>query len=147
MPAALRCLSPDTWAVLLALVLAALVRFHLLKGVPRLRVLAIGRHRPARCPLHPRRHRTPCGISILLVFVEIAGSLTFMTLLGRGFKLSPKLVTLLAVGSSVCGVSATIATQGAIEADEQDSSFAIAAILALGAISLLFSRLSGTCFT
>ena len=43
---------------------------------------------------------------------------------------------LLSVGSSVCGVSAIIATQGAIEADEEDSSYAIAAILALGAISL-----------
>ncbi len=34
MPAPVRRLSPDTWAVLLALVLAALVRFHLLKSVP-----------------------------------------------------------------------------------------------------------------
>ena len=76
------------------------------------------------------------GISLLLVFVELALALTFMTYLGRGFKLSPKLITLLAVGSSVCGVSAIIATQGAIEADEEDSSVAIAAILALGAISL-----------
>jgi uncharacterized integral membrane protein (TIGR00698 family) len=76
------------------------------------------------------------GISLALVFVEILGALAFMTFLGTRFKLSPKLVTLLAVGSSVCGVSAIIATQGAIEADEEDSSFAIAAILALGAISL-----------
>ena len=45
-------------------------------------------------------------------------------------------MTLLSVGASVCGVSAIIATQGAIEADEEDSSYAIAAILALGAISL-----------
>ncbi len=83
------------------------------------------------------------GISLLLVFFELALALTFMTLLGRGFRLSPKLVTLLAVGSSVCGVSAIIATQGAIEADEEDSSYAIAAILALGAISLVFFPLIG----
>jgi len=76
------------------------------------------------------------GISLALVFIEIALALTFMTYLGRAFKLSPKLVSLLSVGSSVCGVSAIIATQGAIEADEEDSSYAIAAILALGAISL-----------
>ena len=76
------------------------------------------------------------GLSLVLVFIELAVALTFMTYLGRGFKLSPKLVTLLAVGSSVCGVSAIIATQGAIEADEEDASYAIAAILALGAISL-----------
>ena len=83
------------------------------------------------------------GLSLVLVFFELALSLTFMTLLGNGFKLSPKLVTLLAVGSSVCGVSAIIATQGAIEADEEDSSYAIAAILALGAISLVFFPLIG----
>ena len=83
------------------------------------------------------------GISLGLVFVELALALTFMTYLGRGFKLSPKLITLLAVGSSVCGVSAIIATQGAIEADEEDSSYAIAAILALGAISLVFFPLVG----
>ena len=76
------------------------------------------------------------GISLFLVFVEIALSLAFMTWLGRRFNLAPKLVTLLSVGASVCGVSAIIATQGAIEADEEDTSFAIAAILALGAISL-----------
>ncbi len=76
------------------------------------------------------------GVSLVLVFVELALALTFMTYLGRGFKLSPKLITLLAVGSSVCGVSAIIATQGAIDADEEDSSVAIAAILALGALSL-----------
>jgi uncharacterized integral membrane protein (TIGR00698 family) len=83
------------------------------------------------------------GLSLGLVFIELALALTFMTYLGRGFKLSPKLTTLLAVGSSVCGVSAIIATQGAIEADEDDSSYAIAAILALGAVSLFVFPLIG----
>ncbi|MDW5266053.1 MULTISPECIES: YeiH family protein [Acidobacteriaceae] len=83
------------------------------------------------------------GISLALVFLEIILALTFMTYLGRAFKLGPKLVTLLAVGSSVCGVSAIIATQGAIEADEEDSSYAIAAILALGAISLFLFPIVG----
>lgn len=83
------------------------------------------------------------GLSLVLVFIELALALTFMTYLGRGFKLSPKLVTLLAVGSSICGVSAIIATQGAIDADEEDASYAIAAILALGAISLFAFPLIG----
>jgi len=83
------------------------------------------------------------GVSLLLVLVELLLALSFMTYLGRGFKLSPKLVSLLAVGSSVCGVSAIIATQGAIDADEEDSSVAIAAILLLGAISLVFFPLIG----
>ncbi len=76
------------------------------------------------------------GVSLVLVAIEIAGSLAFMTFLGRVFKLKPKLTTLLAVGSAVCGVSAIIATKGVIEADDEDSSFSIAAILALGALAL-----------
>jgi uncharacterized integral membrane protein (TIGR00698 family) len=83
------------------------------------------------------------GISLGLVFIAFAFSLTFMTWLGRTFKLGPQLTTLLAVGSSVCGVSAIIATQGAIDADEEDSSTAIAAILALGAIALFTFPLIG----
>jgi uncharacterized integral membrane protein (TIGR00698 family) len=76
------------------------------------------------------------GVALALVAIEIFGSLAFMTFLGRLFKLKPKLTTLLAVGSAVCGVSAIIATKGAIEADDEDSSFSIAAILALGALAL-----------
>jgi uncharacterized integral membrane protein (TIGR00698 family) len=83
------------------------------------------------------------GIALALVFIEIALSLAFMTWLGKRFGLAPKLVSLLSVGASVCGVSAIIATQGAIDADEEDSSYAIAAILALGAISLFVFPLIG----
>jgi uncharacterized integral membrane protein (TIGR00698 family) len=83
------------------------------------------------------------GIALALVFIEIVLSLAFMTWLGKRFNLAPKLVSLLSVGASVCGVSAIIATQGAIDADEEDSSYAIAAILALGAISLFVFPLIG----
>jgi uncharacterized integral membrane protein (TIGR00698 family) len=83
------------------------------------------------------------GVSLVLVAIEIGISLVLMTALGKAFGLKPKLTTLLAVGSSVCGVSAIIATQGAIGADEEDSSFAIAATLTLGAISLFVFPLVG----
>src|SRR4029434_11167885 len=74
------------------------------------------------------------GTSLALVAIEIVGAIAFMTFLGRVFRPQHQLTSLLAVGSAVCGVSAIIATQGAIDADEEDSSFAIAAILALGAL-------------
>jgi len=76
------------------------------------------------------------GISLALVAIELAVAIGLMTVLGRAFKLKPKLTSLLAVGSSICGVSAIIAAQGAIEADDEDATFAIAAILALGAFGL-----------
>ncbi len=83
------------------------------------------------------------GVALVLVVIEIAVSLVFMTWLGRAFGLTPKLTSLLAVGSSICGVSAIIAAQGAIDADDEDTSFAISAILALGAISLFLFPLIG----
>src|ERR1700689_3773623 len=83
------------------------------------------------------------GLSLGLVALEIGGATLFMLWLGRAFGLRPKLTSLLAVGSAVCGVSAIIATQGAIEADEEDSSYAIGAILALGALSLFVFPLIG----
>jgi uncharacterized integral membrane protein (TIGR00698 family) len=83
------------------------------------------------------------GASLALVAIEITGAIAFMTFLGRVFHLKPKLTSLLAVGSAVCGVSAIIAAQGAIEADEEDSSLSIAAILALGALALFAFPLIG----
>ena len=76
------------------------------------------------------------GMSLGLVAIELVLSLTVMTLLGRIFNLPPKLTSLLAIGSSICGVTAIMAAQGAIDSDEDDTSTAIAAILALGALAL-----------
>jgi len=76
------------------------------------------------------------GISLALVAVELVVAIAIMTVLGRAFRLKPKLISLLAIGSSICGVSAIIAGKGAIEADDEDATFAIAAILALGAFGL-----------
>jgi uncharacterized integral membrane protein (TIGR00698 family) len=76
------------------------------------------------------------GLSLACVVLELAVSIAVMTALGRAFRLPPKLTSLLAIGASVCGVSAIIAAKGAIEADDEDASYAIAAILALGAASL-----------
>jgi len=76
------------------------------------------------------------GASLLFVAIELAASIILMTLLGKWLGLSPKLTSLLAIGSSICGVSAIIAAKGAIDADDEDVSYAIGAILALGAFSL-----------
>jgi uncharacterized integral membrane protein (TIGR00698 family) len=76
------------------------------------------------------------GLSLGLVAIELVLSLTVMTLLGRIFRLPPKLTSLLAIGSSICGVTAIMAAQGAINPDEDDTATAIAAILALGALAL-----------
>ena len=46
------------------------------------------------------------GVSLALVALELVVAIAFMTFLGRRFGLRPKLISLLAVGSAVCGVSA-----------------------------------------
>src|SRR5205814_4896875 len=56
------------------------------------------------------------GVSLLCVIVELAVSIAIMTALGRLFRLSPKLTSLLSIGASICGVSAIIAAKGAIDA-------------------------------
>jgi uncharacterized integral membrane protein (TIGR00698 family) len=76
------------------------------------------------------------GLSLGFVALELGISILLMTYLGKWMGLSPKLTSLLAIGSSICGVSAIIAAKGAIDADDEDVAYAIGAILALGAFSL-----------
>jgi uncharacterized integral membrane protein (TIGR00698 family) len=83
------------------------------------------------------------GVSLALVGIELVVVIGVISVLGRIFKLNPKLTSLLAIGSSICGVSAIIAGKGAIDASDEDSSFAIAAILALGAFGLFVYPLIG----
>jgi uncharacterized integral membrane protein (TIGR00698 family) len=75
--------------------------------------------------------------TLLFTAFVLLFSILFMTWLGRRFGLSDKLTSLLAIGSSICGVSAIIAAKGAIDADDEEVSYAIGAILALGAFSLI----------
>src|SRR2546422_48783 len=86
------------------------------------------------------------AVSLACVALELAVAIVIMTALGRAFRLPPKLISLLAIGSSICGVSAIIAAKGAIDADDEDASYAIAAILALGAVSLFVFPVIGRAF-
>jgi uncharacterized integral membrane protein (TIGR00698 family) len=86
------------------------------------------------------------GVSLALVLIELVMAIGIMIALGRAFRLKPKLTSLLAIGSSICGVSAIIAGKGAIEAEDDDAAFAIAAILALGAFGLFCYPLIGHIF-
>jgi uncharacterized integral membrane protein (TIGR00698 family) len=82
-------------------------------------------------------------VSLVAVALALTISIAIMTWLGNAFRLTPKLTSLLAIGSSICGVSAIIAAKGAINAKDEEASYAIAAILALGAIGLFTFPLIG----
>jgi uncharacterized integral membrane protein (TIGR00698 family) len=74
--------------------------------------------------------------SLVQILIDMAVAGTIILLAARAFGLSGKLGSLLAIGTSICGVSAIVAAKGAIRARNSDVSYAIAAILALGAVAL-----------
>jgi uncharacterized integral membrane protein (TIGR00698 family) len=76
------------------------------------------------------------ALSLLQILVDMAVAGTVIIVAARAFGLSGKLGSLLAIGTSICGVSAIVAAKGAIRARNSEVSYAIAAILALGAVAL-----------
>ncbi|AKK27981.1 YeiH family protein [Mycobacterium sp. EPa45] len=76
------------------------------------------------------------GISLVQILLDMTIAGTIILLAAKAFGLSGKLGSLLAIGTSICGVSAIVASKGAIRARNSDVSYAIAAILALGAVAL-----------
>ncbi len=76
------------------------------------------------------------GTSFVLILVDMTVAGAIILVVARLLGLSGKLGSLLAVGTSICGVSAIVAARGAIRARNADVGYAIAAILALGAVAL-----------
>ncbi len=76
------------------------------------------------------------GISLVQILVDMVLAGAIILAAARLFGLSGKLGSLLAIGTSICGVSAIVASKGAIRARNSDVGYAIAAILALGAVAL-----------
>jgi uncharacterized integral membrane protein (TIGR00698 family) len=83
------------------------------------------------------------GISLVQILVDMAIAGAIILAAARLFGLSGKLGSLLAIGTSICGVSAIVASKGAIRARNSDVGYAIAAILALGAVALFSLPLFG----
>ncbi len=83
------------------------------------------------------------GQGLPIVMACIAGALLFTTTVTRWLKLPARLGTLIAVGSSICGVSAIVATAPAIDAEEEEVAYAVAVITVFGiAATLLYPYLA-----
>lgn len=80
---------------------------------------------------------------IALVIAEIIVSIAVARWLARVWGLSEELGSLIGIGVGICGVSAIIGATGAINAKEEDSSYAIATILIFGAIMLFLYPVLG----
>ncbi len=78
------------------------------------------------------------GASALPVVLGcIVCALILVTWLSRLVGLPPRLGSLIAVGTSICGASAIVATGPAIDADEDEVSYAVACITLFGMAALL----------
>ncbi|SFB73387.1 conserved hypothetical integral membrane protein [Halobiforma haloterrestris] len=86
------------------------------------------------------------GVVLLVVVGVTATTLVAVELLSRtvtGADLSERLGSLLAAGSSICGVSAIVAVAGAIRAREGEIAYAAATILLFDAITVVVYPIVG----
>jgi uncharacterized integral membrane protein (TIGR00698 family) len=72
-----------------------------------------------------------------VVLAAVAAGLVFVTWFNRWLGLPPRLGTLLAAGTSICGVTAIVSTAPAIEADEREVAYAVANVVAFGLFGML----------
>jgi len=72
-----------------------------------------------------------------IVAVCIATALWAVPRLGRRVGLARKLGSLIAVGTSICGVSAIMAVAPTIEAEEEEVSYAVACVVVFGMLAML----------
>ena len=72
-----------------------------------------------------------------VVLSAIVTGLFFVTWFNRKLGLPPRLGTLIAAGTSICGVTAIVSTAPAIEADEREVAYAVANVVAFGLFGML----------
>ena len=72
-----------------------------------------------------------------VVLAAIATGLIFVTWFNNRLGLPPRLGTLIAAGTSICGVTAIVSTAPAIEADEREVAYAVANVVAFGLFGML----------
>jgi uncharacterized integral membrane protein (TIGR00698 family) len=72
-----------------------------------------------------------------VVLAAIATGLVFVTWFNRRLGLPPRLGTLVAAGTSICGVTAIVSTAPAIDADEREVAYAVANVVAFGLFGML----------
>jgi uncharacterized integral membrane protein (TIGR00698 family) len=72
-----------------------------------------------------------------VVLAAIGTGLVFVTWFNKKLGLPPRLGTLIAAGTSICGVTAIVSVAPAIEADEREVAYAVANVVAFGLFGML----------
>jgi len=142
--------SPVMLSILLGLIISALVPMPTLlvpgldfvvKKVLRLGIILLG----IRLTIFDVFRLGALGVPIVLICVT--GALLLTTWLNRRLHLPDRLGALIAVGTSICGVSAIVATGPAIGAEDKEIAYAVAVITIFGlAATLLYPYLAHAVF-
>jgi uncharacterized integral membrane protein (TIGR00698 family) len=130
--------SPVMLAILLGLIIGAIIRMpdvlkpglaFSVKKVLRLGIILLG----IRLTIFDAFKLGAYGVPIVLIC--IVGALFITTRINNQLKLPERLGALIAAGTSICGVSAIVATGPAIEADEEEVAYAVAVITIFGLLA------------
>ena len=88
------------------------------------------------------------ALGVPIVLFCLLGALFLTTRLNKWLKLPERLGTLIAVGTSICGVSAIVATGPAIDAEDEEVAYAVAVITIFGVFAtLVYPYLAKLVFT
>ena len=132
--------SPITLAVILGLIIRNTIGVPksyeqglrlCIKTVLRLGIVILG----LTLSLKAIGHSVVAGLPVVVICITTA--LVVVTYVNRMLGLSRRLGTLIAVGTSICGVSAIVATAPVIDAEEDETSYAVACITVFGLIALI----------
>jgi len=87
------------------------------------------------------------GLQALPVIIgAVTAALLIVTFLAKRMGLSGKLGTLIAVGTSICGATAIVATAPTIAAKDDEVSYAVACITLFGVVAMLLYPFAGHWF-
>jgi uncharacterized integral membrane protein (TIGR00698 family) len=134
-------ISPVMLAILLGMLVSATLRLpdvlkpgltFAIKKLLRLGIILLG----IRLTIFDVLRLGACGIPVVVVCIVCALLITTRT--NDWLKLPRRLGTLIAVGTSICGVSAIIATAPVIEAEDEEVAYSIAVITIFGLLATLF---------
>ncbi|MEM8808444.1 MAG: YeiH family protein [Cyanobacteria bacterium P01_G01_bin.38] len=74
---------------------------------------------------------------LVIITLALLATFTFTYWFGKRLGLNPQVVQLIAAGTSICGTSAIVATNGVVKGSEDDVACAIATVTAFGAIAMV----------
>jgi uncharacterized integral membrane protein (TIGR00698 family) len=76
------------------------------------------------------------GAGIGIIIATLIGTFGFTVWLGRCLGVDGKLAQLIAAGTSICGASAVIASNTAVEGSDEDVAYAVACVTIFGSLSM-----------